>query len=74
MLGDREKETDAVRVAVCGCRLGTPRRTARHGSFSPGLIAAVSQGTRWNNEVRFSQHRSYPLGARQVLLDTEFIP
>lgn len=69
-----EKETAAMGVAVWGCRLGTRRRTARHGLFSPGLTAAVSQGTRWNNEVRFSQHRSYPLGAKQVLLDTDFIP
>lgn len=27
------------------------RRTAKHRLFSPGLTAAVSQGTRWNNEV-----------------------
>lgn len=45
---------------------GDTRRTAKHTLLSPGLTAAVSQGTRWNNEVTFSQHRSYTLGAEQV--------
>lgn len=30
---------------------GYSRRTAKHRLFSPDLTAAVSQGTRWNNEV-----------------------
>lgn len=33
---------------------GDTRRTAKHRLFSPGLTAAVSQGTRWNNEVSSS--------------------
>lgn len=51
--------------------IGDTGRTAKHGLFSPGLTAAVTQGTRWNDEVRFCQNRISMLGAEQVLLDIE---
>lgn len=56
-------EEETAGVGVSEERGRGHREHCQARAVSPGLTAAVSLRSRWNNEVRSSQHRSCSLGA-----------